>query len=174
MEEINAVLNFLAFFPQQYPIYYLILKGFFLLLCFGLALALFWFLAKTSYLKFHYFEDLAEFLTYRTLAAAKIPRTWRKIQKRMESPLESEHKLAIVEADSLLDEVLAKLGYPGTNLKERLDQLEKIQFANLEALREAHQLRDNIVHDPDFKLDPERARKTMGVFEEALRNLQAL
>jgi len=45
---------------------------------------------------------------------------------------------------------------------------------NLEEARAAHQTRNNIVHDPNYRLSLDEARKILAVYEKSLIDLQAL
>jgi len=73
-------------------------------------------LIKTSWLKRMIIWDLQEFLTYRPFGVSKIAGKWQKIKKRLEAGIESEAKLAIIEADSMLDGILDRMGFGGRTL----------------------------------------------------------
>ena len=87
---------------------------------------------------------------------------------------EAEAKLAIIEADKILDNVLERMGYRGENLIERLKQVDEKILPNFEEIQLAHKIRDDIVHDPDYKLAIDHAKIVMEAYEEALRKLEAL
>lgn len=131
-------------------------------------------LLRTRYLKFLFLENLFEFLTYRPYGVRKLAKIWAKIMARVETGTESEYKLAVIEADRLLDDTLKRMGYTGEGLGDRLKQLTKATLSNLDLLGEVHKIRNDIVHDPDYKLTLEQTKKTLETFEQALRDLQAL
>lgn len=142
-----------------------------------LALCLFlitYFIFKTSYVKLLFLQDLFEIVTYRPYGLKKVEKQWKKIIKRLESGKEAEYKLAVIEADSMMDSILKKMGYSGKNLEDRLKQLTEASIHNLSELSDAHKIRDNIVHDPDYRLSLENAEKTLAIYEEAFKNIQAL
>lgn len=118
--------------------------------------------------------DLQEILTFRPFGVRKLVRQWLKIKARLDTGIESEYKLAIIEVDSILDDILKRMGYGGETLGERLNKLTIASLSNLEEVREAHQIRNNIVHDPDYRLSLDEARKAMSAYERALTDLQAL
>ena len=89
-------------------------------------------------------------------------------------PSESEHKLAIIEAEGLLDDIFKKMGFLGEAIGDRLKQITPSQLENIEEIREAHKIRNNIVHDPDYRLSLEEAKKAFEIYEKALINLEAL
>lgn len=131
-------------------------------------------LVKTTWLKRLILWDLKEFLTFRPYGLKKLTKEWGKIKKRLDTGLESEAKLAVIEADSLLDVALKRMRYPGESLGERLDKLTVDTLSNLEGAREAHRIRNNIIHDPTYKLEIEEAKKVLAVYEKALIELEEL
>lgn len=131
-----------------------------------------YFLFNTTWLRRILLQDLVEILTYRPYWRRKITRIWRKIIKRLETGLESEYKLAVIEADSLLNDTLKRMGYGGKSLGERLEKLTKASLPNIEQVWEAHKTRNNIIHDPDYKLALDQAKGALAIYEQALRNLQ--
>jgi len=129
-------------------------------------------LLKNSWLKFCFLEDFTEFFIYRPFGVKRTFKQWLKITKRLETDREADYKLALIEVDSLLDEILNKIGYKGESLGEKLKQLDHNALPNLEEVWQAHKVRNNIVHDPDYRLTLERAKKVMGIYEQALRDLE--
>ncbi len=162
-----ADLNNFISIPLFLKILFLIISLFFL---FGII----YFLLKTGWLKRLFLQDLVEFLGFKPYAIRKVSQTWAKIIKRLEKVSESETKLAIIEADDLLNEILERMGYPGETLGEKLKQLSEVILANLDEVQEAHKIRSNIVHDPTYRLSLGEARKVLEIYEKALLNLEAL
>ena len=130
-------------------------------------------LLKTGWLKYLILYDTAEFLTYRPFGVRKIEKQWNKIMARLDTGLESEYKLAVIEADSMLDDILKRMGYAGEILGERLKNLTSATLPNIEKIKEAHKVRNNIIHDPDYKLSLNEAKEMLSVYEQAFRDLQA-
>lgn len=115
-----------------------------------------------------------EFFTFKPYGSKKIEKRWNKIKDRLNLSSESEHKLAIIEAESLLDDILKKIGFSGEVIGDRLKQITPLQLENIEEILEAHKIRNNIVHDPDYRLSLEEAKKAFEIYEKALINLEAL
>lgn len=130
-------------------------------------------LIKSSWLKYSILYDAAEILTYRPFGVKKIVKTWTKIMARLDTGLESEYKLAVIEADSILDDILKRMQYGGASLGERLEKITVATIPNIEAVWGAHKTRNNIVHDPDYKLSLDEAKKVLDVYVETFRNLDA-
>lgn len=152
----------------------LIPKIFFGLLSLIFVIAMIYFAKDSGYFRIRLWQDVVEIFTVRNYGVSRIVKRWNKIQNRLELAPESEHKLAIIEADDLLSEILKRMGHQGETLGDRLQHLTSPQLSNLEQVREAHKVRNNIVHDPDYRLSLDQARKVLEIYEEAFKNLQAL
>jgi len=129
-------------------------------------------LRKSSWLKNRFLQDMVEILTYRPYGVKKMAKIWSKIKGRLEAGSESEYKLAVIEADSMLNDVLERMGFKGEILGDRLKQVTTDILPNIEETREAHKVRNNIVYDPDYKLTLDQAQKVLKTYEQALRDLQ--
>jgi len=129
-------------------------------------------LLRASWLKFRLLENLVEFLIYRPFGVKKTFKDWQKIKKKLESDKAADFKLAILEADNFLDEILKKIGYEGEGLRERLNKLDPEIIPNLEEVLKAHKVRNSIVFDPDYNLSLEEARNVIRIYEQALRDLE--
>lgn len=129
-------------------------------------------LKKTIWLKLYLGFDLMEFLSYKPYEKIGLIKKWERIKKRLEKGWEAEAKLAIIEADGFLNNALGMMGYGGESLGERLEQLNTDVLPSLDKVWEVHKIRNNIVHDPDYKFSVEKAREAIGVYEEALKGLE--
>src|SRR3989338_5079109 len=89
-----------------------------------------WIIAKTSYLniKKEYFLD--------TLGKGRVSRhrslkAWEQIKRRMLSEDQNDWKLAILEADHILNEILKMSGYLGFRLEDKIDLITEAQLSNV-------------------------------------------
>ena len=94
---------------------------------------------------------------------------WEKIKQYLESRNESDWKLAILEADKMLDKLVQKMGYPGNNLGERLKAVEPSDFRTLNSAWEAHKVRNAIAHDQGYKLTKRSAARVIGLYEQVFK-----
>lgn len=131
-------------------------------------------LIRTSWLRSAYLEEVVEFITYKPFGLKKLTKNWRKIVARLELASEAEYKLAVIEADNMLDSLLRKLKYPGQTTEEILRKIPPAVLSSPEKVLEAHKIRNNIVHDPDYRLSLDQARETLQIYEQALRDLEAI
>ena len=164
-------MNFSILSPELQEIL-LPLKIIFLALSWLFLCLIFWGLFKTSWLKEALLMDLIHFFTCRPYGAKRLAKIWVKIQKRVEKGSAADLKLAIIEADKILDETLKRKGLAGETLGDRLKQL-KPDIVDLDSIWQAHKVRNNIVHDPDFKLDKAEAQKILTIYEKTFRGLEA-
>ncbi|PIR71619.1 MAG: hypothetical protein COU43_01525, partial [Candidatus Nealsonbacteria bacterium CG10_big_fil_rev_8_21_14_0_10_37_25] len=95
-------------------------------------------------------------------------------KRRLETEMESEWKLAVIEADKIMDDILNRMGFGGKSLGERLGKLTAVSLPNIEEVKEAHKIRNNIIHDPTYRLSLEEAKRVIAIYEKALTDLQAL
>lgn len=98
---------------------------------------------------------------------------WKMILAQAYSENPSNWKLAILEADILLDEMVAKMGYDGENLGERLRNVELSDFTTLPSAWEAHKVRNRIAHEGDqFVLTERETRRVIGLYEKVFREFK--
>ncbi|MFH1841529.1 MAG: hypothetical protein ABH800_02090 [Candidatus Nealsonbacteria bacterium] len=129
---------------------------------------------KTKWFQWYAGEVFTEFFSFRPFGKKKITKTWIKITKRLEAGSESEYKLAVIEADDMMENSLKKMGYAGQTVEEKLQNLTSVILPNIEEVKEAHRIRNNIVHDPDYRLSLEEAKKTLDAYGKAFDSFQIL
>lgn len=126
----------------------------------------------SSYLKNEFIIDVKAFFAWQSASLQKITKRWKKIQKRIETGTEQEYKLAVIEADDLLRDVLDEKGFTGKTFEERIKQIEKTQLPNLDEILEAHKIRNSIVYDPDYKLDSDRAKQILEFYDKGIKSVE--
>lgn len=127
----------------------------------------------SSYLQYQFIIDLRAFFTWQSASLQRIIKRWKKIQKRIETGSEHEYKLAIIEADDLFRDILEDKGFAGKTFEERIKQVEKTELPNLDEILEVHKIRNSIVYDPDYKLDFDRAKQVLGIYERGIKNVES-
>lgn len=172
MITLNDIIQFLV--SPNFTGWLLAVKIIFIVLCSFFIIFILFILIKTTWLRRLFIWSFIEFLTYRPFGAKKITRQWAEIKKRLDTGLESEYKLSVIEADSMLNENLEKMGYKGETTGERLKNLTDVVLTNLEDILEAHKIRNNIIHDPDYRLNLDVAKKIISDYEKALIDLGVL
>ncbi|HBI17464.1 MAG: hypothetical protein UR60_C0038G0011 [Candidatus Moranbacteria bacterium GW2011_GWF2_34_56] len=104
----------------------------------------------------------------------KIQKQWEYIESRLKLDNDQQDKLAILEADKLVDQILFDIGYKGSNMKERLESADSNQIEELDLLIEAHEIRNKIINDGKFYLNKEEVRRVMNIYREFLENLEII
>lgn len=130
------------------------------------------FLKKGSWLKRRYLADWVEFLARRPYGAKPEFKQWNKIFKKIETKKEADYKLAVIEADNFFDGILAKIGYKGETMSDKLKDAGPDVIPNFRDVWEAHKIRNNVVHDPDYRLAIEQAQTVLMIYERALRDME--
>jgi hypothetical protein len=99
---------------------------------------------------------------------------WAVVQKHFFAGDDNDLKIAIMQADTILEEALLHAGVRGDNLGDRLKNIKQGQIPNLEDVWQAHKLRNTIAHEPVFRLKRDTAERALENYREALRNLGVL
>ena len=119
-------------------------------------------------------KESGKLLIVQSHTPKKLTKKWNKIEKRLKSGQEAELKLAIIEADKFFDDILKRSGYLGKDMGERLKKINSSQMANIDDIWSAHKIRNNIVHDVDYKLTGSDTEKAIRTYKKALEELEVL
>lgn len=98
---------------------------------------------------------------------------WQVIQDHLNSENSAEWKLAILEADNMLDQVLEAAGYHGESLGERLKAMDPSDLPSYQDAWTAHKMRNEIAHEGAITMDfsKKMARDTIAKFEQVFKDL---
>lgn len=100
---------------------------------------------------------------------------WERIQAHINSKNPSDWRLAILEADIILEEMLDKLGYPGTTIGDKLKAVNRGDFKSIDSAWEAHKVRNAIAHEgSDFQITERETRRVIGQFEEVFKEFKQI
>ena len=131
-------------------------------------------ISRTHYFQWLVYQDWMHFVSMGSIGAKKLTKQWNKVTGRLNTASEAEYKLAIIEAEDMLSDSLKKMGYDGQTLEEKLGKLTSVTLPNVQQVHEIHRLRNNIVHDPDYRLSLDEAKRALDVYNQAFRDLQIL
>lgn len=104
------------------------------------------------------------------MSKEELAKRWKEIEALTERPDEMSYKMAILEADKLLDFGLKSIGCSGNTLGERLRFITN-RYPNLHRVWPAHILRNKLMHEASFHLNRGQAKRAIGQFRDALREL---
>jgi len=95
---------------------------------------------------------------------------WAKVVEHINSPNPADWKLAILECDIMLGEILEKMGYIQPNIGDKLKSIEPSDFTHIEAAWEAHKIRNSIAHEgSEFLINEREAKRVIGLYELVFR-----
>jgi len=92
---------------------------------------------------------------------------WSKTLSYLFSQHGSDWKLAIIEADSMLENLMEQLGFRGETLGDRLKLANQENFPNLTIAWEVHTIRNRIAHEGlAFELSQHEAKRVIALYEQ--------
>lgn len=92
---------------------------------------------------------------------------WEKIVELIASESPGDWRIAILEADIMLDELVTSMGHHGDTLGEKLKAIEQSDFRTLDMAWEAHKIRNRIAHHgSDFILTHREAKRVIDLFRQ--------
>lgn len=92
---------------------------------------------------------------------------WGKVLNYLFSQHSSDWKLAIIEADSMLDGLMDQLGFRGETLGDKLKMANQDNFPSLTIAWEAHTIRNRIAHEGlAFELSQHEAKRVIALYEQ--------
>ena len=102
-------------------------------------------------------------------------RRWRDALAHIESENPNDWRLAIIEADIMLEELLDTLGYPGTTIGDKLKQASPQTFKTVDDAWKAHKVRNDIAHrGTDFVLTKRLARETLEHYQRVFQEFSLI
>ena len=98
---------------------------------------------------------------------------WNHIVEESRSDNEQKWRLAILEADILLNELLDVLGFRGETMADKMKQANRNQFTTIDLAWEAHLVRNAIAHQGSMQeLTSREARRVIGLYERVFKEFQ--
>lgn len=165
-----APLDFLyearAFFAPFFEKYLIWLQLISLLISALLVWGLIYIITKTNYFEMkreHFLDIMGEDL----VSKRRKLKAWEQIKKRLLSENQNDWKLAILEADMIMNEILKMSGYLGNKLEEKLEIITPAQLSNVDEIKNAHKIGDKIAADPSFEITQKEAREIIDIYKKS-------
>lgn len=108
----------------------------------------------------------------KTLQREKYETDWKKVEQMITDD-SNTWRLAILDADKLLDRALKESGYKGSTMGERMVSASRV-FTKRDAVWIAHKLRNRLAHEDSVKLSPKITKQVLASFKYALKDVGAL
>ena len=100
---------------------------------------------------------------------------WKNIIEHCESVNPNDWRLAIIEADIMLDGMLQDQGYAGASIGDMLKTADERNFRTLNDAWEAHKVRNRIAHSgTDFVLTKRMAQETLNRYQRVFEEFQVI
>ena len=99
---------------------------------------------------------------------------WKEIIDRLDSFNEADWRFAIIKADTMLEEIIDRMGYHGETLGEKLKMIEESDFTTLSQAWEAHKVRNKIAHEGDFVLSKREARRVVELYRQVFEDFHLI
>ncbi|MEK7148883.1 MAG: hypothetical protein AAB796_00585 [Patescibacteria group bacterium] len=107
----------------------------------------------------------------RVLKKVESEKAWQNIIGKIHSHNASDWLLSVIQADSLFDDILKHMGLPGETMGDRLKQLDTGKLASLDAVWEAHKIRNKVAHTPATLLRRDELLRAVEGFRKGLSEL---
>lgn len=100
----------------------------------------------------------------------KNPR-WQAVLDYRDSHNQGDWKLAILEADGILDSLLDTLNLPGDSLGDKLKAVDMEKFPKLNTAWEVHNIRNRIAHEgSSVNLSEHETKRVLHIYEQIFRD----
>ena len=97
-------------------------------------------------------------------------RRWQELRKEAGNNPPDSYRLAIMNADTLIDALLKEAGFVGNDTAERMGRLNAIRISPhvVNGLFRAHKIRNSIAHDVAYVIDARTAERTLDLYQAFL------
>ena len=129
-----------------------------------------YFIFSSGWLRFKY-DQWTDVLGSADIGRRRQLRGWKQILKRLKTENMSNWKLAVLEADKILDEIFKMSGYRGETVHDRFAQITPEVLSNIEKINQAHRVRDRIKQEPDFVITKEEAIEIAKIYQQSFQEL---
>jgi hypothetical protein len=99
--------------------------------------------------------------------------SWMTIEQQLVRGEEISGHLVILNADKLLDQALKQRGFKGDTMGERMKSARDT-WTSANDVWGAHKLRNRIAHETDIKVSYDTARRALGAYKRALKDVGAI
>ena len=122
------------------------------------------------------FENMRFNASAQSVAARDVSKTqlrWNRITEEIHTTSEQSWRLAILEADIMLNELLDTLGYKGETMADKMRLVEKGDFNSIDIAWEAHRARNKIAHEgSSMSITHREAQRIVDMYERIFREFK--
>ncbi len=99
---------------------------------------------------------------------------WLSVERHLSGHSSQDWKIAVLEADTIVEGILSKVGFTGENFRERVESVHPDSLEKREELLRAHSVRNDIIKDSTYVLEKKDAQEIVQIYEEFLKDWDAL
>jgi len=111
-----------------------------------------------------------------TVKVQDVPRTqlrWNHVLDEANASTPEKWRLAILEADIMLGELLDMRGYKGETMAEKMKQVDRINFNTIDLAWEAHKVRNKIAHEGTaHEISARETRRVIDLYEQVFKEFK--
>ena len=105
--------------------------------------------------------------------SGSLNKRWDVVLQYLFSSYHGDWKLAILEADSMLEVLMNQLGFLGDNLGEKLKSVDRERYPSIVSAWEAHIVRNKIAHEGEaFQLSQHEAKRIIAIYEQIFKEFR--
>lgn len=95
---------------------------------------------------------------------------WNRIMEHAQSADEHKWRLAILECDIMLNELLDLQGYKGETIAEKMKQVSRTNFNTIDDAWEAHKVRNKVAHEgTEFQIDERSKNHVINLYQRVFK-----
>jgi len=100
---------------------------------------------------------------------------WKYILTLIDSPNESDWRISIIEADTLLEETFKDKGLVGDSMSELLEEAKSNGYMGIQGAWDAHLIRNRIAHEgQNFPLTQVEGRRIIKLYQNIFEYLEVI
>lgn len=124
--------------------------------------------------RIHLHHEIEEFAHNRALKEKNLEEKgefknerWKKVLDFLFSENSNDWKLAVIEADLMLFDLLTQMGFKGESLGDKLKSADRDSFPGLSFAWEVHNIRNKIAHEgSSFEFSLHEAKRVISLYEQ--------
>jgi hypothetical protein len=114
------------------------------------------------------FRKIAHTVEHEDIPATQM--RWNRIMEHAESADEHKWRLAILECDIMLNELLDLQGYKGETIAEKLKLVSRTNFNTVDDAWEAHKVRNKVAHEGvEFHIDEREKNRVINLYQRVFK-----
>ena len=120
-----------------------------------------------------YHERRAFAAAAHSVVVQDVPKThlrWKRVMDQLQGDDEQGWRLAILEADIMLNELLDTLGYKGETMGDKMKRVDRADFRTIDLAWEAHKFRNLVAHEgTGGQFGKYEAERAIGLYQRVFR-----